>query len=329
MQAAFYTAMGPAAEVLQIGDQATPKPGPGELLVRLHASGVNPSDVKARAGLRVGSSGMPFPTIVPHSDGAGIVSAVGEGVNSNKIGRRVWLCNGQWQRASGTAAQYIAIDKSLVFDLPEHSCFAEGAALGIPALTAAHCVIADGPVEDQTVLIHGGAGTVGHLAVQLAVAAGAKVIATASANKAQKLLDAGASTALDYRSPTLAADILAANDGQAVDRIIDVEFGMNADVDAEVIKTRGTVAAYGSAQNIRPELPFYGFMFKGVKLDMVLVYSLSTSERKAAAELVNDALIGKQLQVPIHARYPLRDCADAHLAVEAGDRQGAVIVEIP
>jgi len=329
MQAAFYTATGPATEVLKVGDQETPKPGPGELLVRLHASGVNPSDVKARAGLRVGSSGMPYPSIVPHSDGAGIVSAVGEGVNSNKIGKRVWLCNGQWQRASGTAAQYIAIDKSLVFDLPEHCHFTEGAALGIPALTAAHCVFAGGPVEDQCILINGGAGTVGHLAVQLAAAGGAKVIATASASKKQQLLDAGANVALDYRSPSLAADILAANDGQPVDRIVEVEFGMNADVDAEVIIKRGTVAAYGSAQNIRPELPFYPFMFKGVNLDMVLVYELTTAERKAAAEHVNDALISKQLQLPIHARYPLRDCASAHEAVEAGDRHGAIIVEIP
>ena len=327
MQAAYYTQTGPAASVLECGEQSTPTAHAGELLIRLHTSGVNPSDVKARAGLRAG--GMPYPNIVPHSDGAGIVSAVGEGVDPARVGERVWVCNGQWQRANGTAAQFIAIDQSLVFALPEHSSFAEGAALGIPALTAAHCVFADGPVEGQTLLISGGAGTVGQLAVQLAAAGGAKVIATASASKAQQLLDAGASAALDYRSETLAADILEANDGQPVDRIVEVEFGVNADTDAEVIKVRGSIAAYGSAQNMRPEIPFYPFMFKSVKLNMVLVYFLSKEERQAAAEHVNHALAAKQLIIPIHDKYPLRECAKAHEAVEAGDRQGAVIVEIP
>lgn len=327
MQAVYYSETGAAATVLQIGEQTRPQPSPGELLVRLHCSGVNPSDVKARAGLRAG--GMPYPRITPHSDGAGVVSAVGEGVDPARIGARVWLCNGQWQRANGTAAQYISIDQSLVFDLPEQSDFAVGAALGIPALTAAHCVFADGDVAGKTLLISGGAGTVGHLAVQLASAGGAKVIATASAGKLQQLLDAGASSALDYRSETLAADILKANEGQPVDRIVEVEFGVNADTDAEVIKVHGTIAAYGSAQNMRPEIPFYPFMFKSVKLNMVLVYLLSKQERQAAADRVNQALVTRQLLIPIHQKYPLSECARAHESVEAGDRHGAVIVEIP
>ncbi len=329
MQAVYYTATGLASEVLHCSDQATPVAGPGELLVRLHASGVNPSDVKARAGLRAGASGMPYPSVIPHSDGAGIVAAVGEGVDPVRVGQRVWVCNGQWQRANGTAAQYIALDHSLVFELPENCNFAEGAALGIPALTAAHCVFAAGEVEGQTLLINGGAGTVGHLAVQLAAAAGARVIATANASKAQQLLDAGAHAALDYRSNTLAEDILAANNDQPIDRIVEVEFGVNADTDAAVIKSRGSIAAYGSAKSMRPEIPFYGFMFKGVTLDMVLIYSLNQQERAAAAERVNQALASQQLSIPLHAKYPLRDCAQAHQAVEAGNRHGAIVVEIP
>ncbi|MGB0866533.1 MAG: NADPH:quinone reductase [Granulosicoccaceae bacterium] len=328
MKAVLYTSTGQADAVLELGELPTPRPATGELLVRLEASGVNPSDVKARAGLRVGASGMPYPCIVPHSDGAGVVEAVGEGLDASWVGQSVWLCNGQWQRAFGTAAEYIAIDASLVFPLPENCSAVEGAALGIPALTAAHCVFADGDVNGQSILINGGAGTVGYLAVQMAAAAGATVIATASPSKAQKLLDAGASKVLDYRSDTLAADILEANSGQPVDRIVEVEFGLNADTDAEVIKPRGTVAAYGSAQCIRPELPFYGFMFKGVKLDMVLVYSLNGQERADAAERVNRALSKGDLTLPIHATYPLHDCAAAHQVVESGDRNGAVIVEI-
>ncbi len=329
MQAAFYTATGPADAVLTVDEQSTPQPSANELLIRLHASGVNPSDVKARAGLRAGSSSMPFARIVPHSDGAGIITAVGEGVDPARVGERVWLCNGQWQRASGTAAQYIAIDQALVFELPEHSSFAEGAALGIPALTAAHCVFSGGAVKGQTLLINGGAGTVGYLAVQMAVAAGAKVITSSSAAQRQLLLDAGVASALDYSAEDLADQILSANAGKGVDRIIEVEFGANADTNAAVIKDRGTLVAYGSAKEQRPEIPFYPFMFKGVTLDLVLVYKLSAQERTAAAERVNAALSSAKLQVPVHAKYPLRECAKAHEAVEAGNRSGAIIVEIP
>ncbi len=329
MQAVYYTETGPASAVLHCGEQPTPQPSSGELLVRLHCSGVNPSDVKARAGLRAGSSGMPYRSVTPHSDGAGIVSAVGRGVDPARIGERVWICNGQWQRACGTAAQFIAIDQSLVFQLPEHTSFAAGAALGIPALTAAYCVFSGGDVAGKTLLINGGAGTVGFLAVQLAAAAGATVITTASPGKLAALTEAGASQAIAYNSANLAEEILRANNGAYVDRIIDVEFGENANTDAAVIKERGTVVAYGSAKNMRPELPFYEFMFKGVNLDMVLVYSLTAKERNAAAQPVITALSNNKLQVPVHAHYSLRDCAKAHEAVESGARSGAIIVDIP
>ena len=179
MRAITYTRFGPASEVLTLQDLPTPSPNAGEVLVRLAVSGVNPSDVKARAGGRPGVTEPPFPTIVPHSDGAGVIEAVGEGVDSSRVGERVWIWNGQWQRAFGTAAEYIALPSGQAVTLPEKTSFHEGAVLGIPGLTATHAVLGGGSVAGQTVLISGGAGTVGRLAVQVAKASGAHVLATA------------------------------------------------------------------------------------------------------------------------------------------------------
>ncbi len=329
MHAAWYEQTGPAADVLQVGDLPAPTPGPGEVLVRVLASGVNPSDVKARAGTRGGASAMPYARIVPHSDGAGVIEAVGDGVPPERIGERVWLWNGQWQRAFGTAAELIALPAAQAVSMPESVDALTGASLGIPGLTAAHGVFADGTVAGQSLLIHGGAGTVGYLMVQLARAGGAHVITTVGSEAdAVRARAAGAAVALRYDSPSLAEDIRAANHGQPIDRIIDVEFGMNVDVNAEVMRAHGTIVTYGSARMLRPELPFYPLLFKAARLTFALVYLLDDTQRARAIDHLHHALTTGGLRVPVHARYPLDDIAGAHVAVEAGRRQGAVLVEL-
>ncbi|MGR3758553.1 NADPH:quinone reductase [Roseobacteraceae bacterium NS-SX3] len=327
MKAITYRAFGPAREVLQLEEIETPPPGPGEVTVDLAYSGVNPSDVKARAGARAGVSELPYPVIVPHSDGAGVISAAGEGVDPACIGRRVWIWNGQWQRAFGTAASRITLPAAQAVPLPAGVGLEAGAVLGIPGLTAAHVVFSGGEVTGQTVLVQGGAGTVGYLAVQLAKWGGARVIATCSAAARGRVLAAGADAALDYAAPDLAEQILAANDGRPVERIAEVEFGTNAKVDAEVIAENGRITAYGSARVMAPELPFYPLMFKSVTLEMALVYLLTPRQRTAAIARLTRALEAGALQVPIARVFPMEQAAAAHEAVESGARAGAVLLQ--
>lgn len=329
MKAITYTTFGPAAEVLQLQDMPPVPPGPGEVTVDLAYSGVNPSDVKARAGARPGVTEPPFPVIIPHSDGSGVISAVGDGVPAARIGQRVWVWNGQWRRGFGTAATQITLPQAQAQaqPLPDGVSLQTGAVLGIPGLTASHAIFSGGNVKGHTVLIHGGAGTVGYLAVQLAKWAGAKVIATASPHAFERVRDAGADTVLDYSATDLSAQILAANEGQLVHRIVDVEFGQNAQTNAEVVAENGRINAYGSARNMTPPLPFYPLMFKAVTLEMLLIYLLPRPARKAAIAKLHRALTDNALTCPIDAVFPLRDCANAHDLVQVGNRSGAVLVE--
>ena len=205
MKAAFYSNQGPAAESIRIGDLPTPKPAQGEVLVRLKSSGANPSDVKSRAGSRP----MPYPIIIPHSDGAGTIEAVGAGIDSTRIGQNVWLWNAQWQRPFGTASEYIALPSGQAVSLPDNTSFNEAACLGIPAMTAYRCVFADGPVEGQKILVSGGAGSVARYAIQMAKAGGAEVITTISSNeKATYARAAGADHTVNYQDINVAEQIL-------------------------------------------------------------------------------------------------------------------------
>lgn len=328
MRAITYDRFGPAAEVLTLGELPTPDPAPGEVLVRLHCSGVNPSDVKARAGGRPGVTAPPFPTIIPHSDGAGVIEAVGDGVDAGRVGQRVWVWNGQWQRAFGTAAEYIALPAVQAVPLAEAVSFAQGATLGIPGLTAAHVVLGGGPVAGKTLLISGGAGTVGHLAVQIAAHAGARVIATARGAGLEAARAAGAEVALDYTAPDLAEQVLAANNGAPVDQIIEVEFGANLAVDTAVIAENGRIVAYGSAREMTPALPFYPLMFKAVTLEMALVYLLPEVQRAQAIAHLDAALAAGALVSRVAQVLPLEACAAAHEAVAEGNRAGAILLEI-
>lgn len=328
MHAISYSRFGPSDEVLTPCDLPTPDPAPGEVLVRLHVSGVNPSDAKARSGARPGVTKPAFPCIVPHSDGAGVIEAVGEGVPSTRIGTRVWIWNGQWQRAFGTAAQYIALPSAQAVDLPQGVPFDIGACLGIPGLTAAHTVFGGGDVQGLKLLVSGGAGAVGHNAVQLARAAGAEVIATCSAPAMERVRAAGAAHVFDYSDPELAGKILDATGGKGIDRAVEVEFGANVGLLAEVMATNGTIAAYGSGKEMNPQLPFGPYLFKSLTVEIVLIYILSNAARQSAISRLAAALKAGTLYPAIHARFPLRECASAHDAVMSPGRAGAVLLDI-
>jgi len=325
MKAVTWRGFGPAREVLQIEDLAVPKPTFGEVLVRVAFSGVNPSDCKARGGARPGVTKPPFEVVVPHSDGAGVIEAVGEGVDAACVGERVWLWNGQWQRPFGTCAEYISVPAEQAIALPDDVPLEDGAVMGIPGLTAAQTVFGGGDVTGQTVLVSGGGGSVGFLAVQLAAWGGATVIATCGARDMDRVKAAGAAHVFDYASPTLAADILAVCDG--LDRAVEVELGPNLLLLAEVMKPLGTIAAYGSAKDMAPEMPFGPMLFKALKLDISLIYILPLAERAAAIARLHGAFADGALKLDAPNVFALEEAAAAHEMVEAGGRTGAVLVK--
>ncbi len=327
MHASFFDSFGPARAVLRTGDVDAPQPGPGEVLVRLHASGINPSDVKKRAGS--------FPDllddgyVIPNSDGAGVIEDVGTGVSGERIGERVWVYQAQYARRFGTAAQYVAIDSTRAAHLPEDTSFAIGACLGIPVMTAHRCVFADGSVNGQLVLVTGGAGRVGYYAVQWARQAGAKVIATASNPEDSRACEqAGAAAVVDHRSVDFAEAILAAAGGRSVDRIIDVEFGANLPVSLEVLRTGGTIATYSSTQVPEPRLPFFRMMYQDITLRFVIVYAMPEAAKARAIADIDAALHSGSLQHRIASRLPLDDIASGNELIESGRPRGCVVLDI-
>ncbi len=326
MRAICYERNGPAAEVLELREVDKPRPGSGEVLVRVAVSAPNPSDVKTRAGAR---GGMAHKLVIPHSDGAGRIEAVGEGVDASRIGERVWLWNAAWQRPFGSCAEYVALPAQQAVFLPDAASYADGACLGIPAQTACHCLLGDGPVEGLDVLVTGGAGMVGAYAVQMARLSGARVVATVSGpQKAAHAREMGADAVVNYREPGAAEAILAATGGRGVDRIVEVEFGGNLDITRQVLKEHGTVAAYGSMAAPEPMLPFYPMMFAMQTLRMVLVYKLTASQRAACVDAVTGWLEKGALKHPVAARFPLEKAAEAHETVERAARIGAVLIDV-
>ncbi len=327
MQAIYYERAGAARDVLQPGELPTPVPGPGEVRVKLATSGVNPSDVKSRAGLR--SKDLPFPRIVPHSDGAGVIDAIGKGVAAARIGERVWTWNAAWQRAWGTAAQYVTLPQAQAVRLPDAVPFEVGACLGIPALTALHAVRMDGGVAGKAVLVAGGAGAVGHYAVQMAKLAGARqVIATVSnAHKAQLAKQAGADLVLDYRRDDVLARVREATFDAGVERVIEVDFAANVALDFALAKPEGDIVVYGSG---RPEIavPFFPAIVKNVRVRFFIVYNLTEADRAAAIAQLTAWLEQGRLQHNVAARVPLERTAEAHELVESGRATGKVVIDI-
>jgi NADPH2:quinone reductase len=327
MRAAWFESFGSANDVLQLGDIEAPTAGPGEVLVRVHTSGVNPSDVKKRAGSFPGLLDDGF--VIPNSDGAGVIEAAGDGVDSNRVGERVWLYQAQFARRLGTAAEYIAIDSNRAPKLPDNVSFEVGACLGIPVMTAHRAVFADGDVAGQTVLVTGGAGRVGYYAIQWAAQAGATVIATAS-NDADRTacIDAGAHHVVNHRDDDFLAQIMAASGGEPVDRVVDVEFGANLPTTVEIIKVGGVIATYSSMQEPQPRLPFFQMMYKDLTIRTIIVYAMPEAAKKQAVEDTNKALSVDALQHRIAASLPLDEIVRSNEVIEQGSIRGAVILTI-
>jgi NADPH:quinone reductase-like Zn-dependent oxidoreductase len=325
MKAAWFESFGAASDVLMTGEQEKPVTGDGEVLVRLATSGVNPSDVKKRAGSSPALLDDGF--VIPHSDGAGVIEAVGAGVSEDRLGERVWVYQAQHGRRFGSAAEYVALDSARAARLPDNSSFEIGACIGIPLMTAHRCVFADGPVEGKTLVITGAAGRVGFYAVQWASQAGARVIATASNdNDAQRCRDAGAHETVNHRDEDWAAQIVAANGGARVDRVIDVEFGANLPSVLDMIRTSGTIVTYSSTIVTEPRLPFYRMMFMDLVIRLVIVYAMPEAAKQSAIADIELALNEERLEHRIAHTLPLAQIDRAHELIEQGGFRGCVIV---
>ena len=324
MRAVWYDRQGPVREVMVTGELPTPEPALGQVRVRLEASGVNPSDTYRRGG----AVPAEYPRVIPNSDGAGVVDKVGEGVPASWVGKRVWLYNGQRNgRWMGTAAEYIALDVDLVTVLPDHVSFAQGATLGIPGMTAHGCVFAAGPVQGRTLLITGGAGAVGHYAVQLAAWAGARVIATvSSAAKAQRALEGGAEFAINYRTEDVAERVREITGGAGVDHVVDVDLGGNLEAVMASVRAGGSIAYYATNGNRTPVIDLRTMMGRNLTVRGFTLPTSPHADRKRA-----QADIAAWIRTPgrilsVAAEFPLYDTAAAHEAVEAGGKTGTVVV---
>ena len=327
MRAAFYTEQGPAREVLKVGEQPKPEPGPGEVRVRLRTSGVNPSDWKARRG---GSGrGLAAPLVIPHSDGAGDIDVVGPGVPVSRIGERVWIWNGQWKRASGTAAQYIALPSAQAVPLPQNTDYASGACLGIPALTALQAFRLAQVQRESVVLVSGGAGAVGHYAGQFAKLRGARVLATVSGDaKAAHAREAGADSVINYRTEDVGARVKALTNGRGVDAVIEVDLTANAKLLPAVLRPHGVAVVYGTGA-AEASIPALWLMLNSATLRLFLIYDLSAADRAAVLDEINTLLVQGRLVHAVGQRFPLDKIAEAHEAVERGAVIGNVVLDIP
>lgn len=323
MKAVWYEGLGPAREVLKLGEMDSPEPGPGEVRVKLHASGVNPADVKRRG---LGTYGMEHPRIIPNSDGAGIIEAVGVGASDIEVGQRVWLFNGQRQgRAFGTAAEYITLNAGLVAPLPDPLSFDEGACLGIPCMTGHHNVFSDGPVNRKTILVTGGAGAVGHYAIQWARWGGATVITTVSSDaKAAHASAGGAHHTVNYRDDDAAQQILDLTDGQGVDRIVEVDLAANLDLTSKVLGTDGTISVYATTGD--PKNLMLRMALRNARLRFMVLHSVPRAAIDAAgADIATWLADGNRLHT-VAGAFPLDQCVEAHELVESGGKMGTVIV---
>jgi NADPH2:quinone reductase len=315
MRAAYYEENGSARAVLRVGEVETPHAGPGEVRVKLAASGVNPSDVKSRQGL---TRKIAWPRVIPHSDGAGVIDEVGEGVAKSRIGERVWLWNGQWKRAFGTAAEFIALPSAQAVALPAGVSFEQGACLSIPAMTAHHAVVLAGAAKDATLLVSGGAGAVSQYVIQFAKRAGAQVITTISSpEKAKVAREAGADQCIDYKREQVGARVMEITGKHGVDAVIEMDLAANAKLIPGVLRGKGSVIVYGTGGEAL--LPATFCLVQSIRVQFFLVYELDAAERARTLAAINDALAqGALLNRVAQPTYGLNDVAAAHEAVEHG-----------
>ena len=323
MRAAWYERTGPAREALVVGDMPDPEPGPGEVRVKLASSGVNPSDWKARMGSRP----MIAPRIIPHSDGAGVIDKVGAGIPASRVGERVWVWNGQWKRPFGTCATMITIASEQAVRLPENTSFEAGACFGIPLLTAYRALTTDGGVAGKCVLVSGGAGGVGHYAIQLARLLGARQILTSISSdpKAQHAKAAGADHCINYKTENLVDRVRDITGGRGVDRLVDLDIAGHGKLLPDIIAKDGFVAAYGT-NNQQVGFEFTRMIVQGIGIRFFIVYELAGDVRRSAEAHLTRLLEAGTLQHAIAATYPLDRIVDAHEAVEQGKHIGNVVV---
>ncbi len=319
MRAISYSDHGPADEVLKLVEIPTPEPDPGEVRVRIFVSGVNPTDWKQRAGTGAVESGFQ----IPNQDGAGIIDLVGSGVSPERVGQRVWVYFAAWQRQGGTAAEYLCLPETQAVPLPDSASFDLGASLGIPALTAHRALFADGPIDDAMILVTGGAGAVGHAAIQLGRRAGARIITTVSSTaKAEVAEAAGAHTVINYKDPDTIDQIRAtAPDG--INRIIDVAPTANTDITTAVLDPDGTIVTYA---NDGP-LPLMAHMQANTTIRFVLVYTMGTAAIDAAVNGTSEAVADGTLRTLPITRFSLEEAAAAHDAVEK-NTLGKILIAI-
>jgi NADPH2:quinone reductase len=328
MRATWYEQSGPAHEVLVVGEMPVPQPAAGEVRVAIRASGVNPGDVKKRGDAF--SLGMPFPRVIPHSDGSGVVDAVGAGVSEAWLGKRVWCFGAQSYRPFGTAAEYTVLPEQNVRELPGRVSFEQGACLGIPGITGHRAVHIAGPLRDRTVLVQGGAGAVGLAAVACAAHAGAQVIATVRREgDDQVALEAGADIIL--RTDGLSSEDVvqavrrAAPDG--VDHVVEVAFHVNIGTDERVLAPGGSVASYATG-NSNPSIPFWPLVFKNATLYFLGSDDFPEEAKQQAAADLTELLAAGWAGYAVAPSFPLDEIAAAHVAVEQGSSSGRVVVEI-
>lgn len=322
MRAVWYEENGDAS-VLQFGEMADPEPGPGEVRVRIVTSGVNPSDWKRRQNAGPGTA---FPRVIPNQDGAGVIDRVGEGISESRIGERVWLYQSQFGRPFGTAAEYTAQPSDRAVRMPDNVDFALAAGLGVPALTAHRCVFADGPVAGKTVLVPGGAGAVGNMALQMArIGGAANIISTVSGDaKAEIARQAGAHHTVNYRTEDTAARILELTDGEGVDLIVEVDYSGNFAVSQRIIKRSGSIAIYAAGDGPAPQ---FQFPVSNVNVRHVLVYDMSEEAKTTGVEDTNRWLASGELVGMDGPHFPLEDTAGAHEAVRAAT-VGKVVIDV-
>lgn len=328
MKAAWYEGRGAARDVLRVGELPRPEPGPGEVLVRVHAGGLNPSDVKSRSGRTARPN--TYARVIPHQDGAGVIVSASPDVGNARVGERVWIYEAQLGRPYGCAAEYVALPARNAVPLPDHVSFEEGACLGVPTLTAHYCVTADGPVAGKHVLVTGGAGAVGNYAIQFARLGGATVYATVrTEEQAQAARAAGAQHVIFRLGQDVAeriAEISGVPEGRAIDRIVDVAYGANLETSLKVLKPNGVIASYASDQVPAPAVPFGRLLALNATVRHVLVYVMDRAAHDRAIAAVTDALNKRQLRHHVAARYSLEQIVQAHEAQESGATVGKIIV---
>jgi NADPH:quinone reductase len=325
MIAAWYDRQGPAGDVLHVGELPVADPGPGEVRVRLTHSGANPGDIKKREGWL--GSPMAFPRIVPHSDGAGVIEALGQGVSGSRLGERVWVYGAQSYRPFGTAAQTTVVPAGLAVALPGGVTDQVGACLGIPGITAHRAVFADGAVAGQTIVVHGVRGSVASLAAQLARWAGAEVIGTVRTDA--ELREVAADTADHVVSlesdPASAIRELAPS---GVRRIIEVALSANADLNAAIVGNGAVIAVYASP-DARTTLPFWPMLFANVTIRLLGSDDFTQAAKDAAARDLTAAVAKSVLSIPVAEVLPLARIAAAHELIESGQAAGRVLLSLP